>query len=247
MTAPTWIVADAHAGANPETDAALLALFVEARARKAHLLIMGDLFTAWLGPKKFHTPLQARLLDELVLLRRAGGRVQFVIGNRDYLAEAQRGLAFDDVLGPESMVSLGGIPTLLHHGDGLNARDWSYRGWRALSRSGVSETFLGALPQQWGRRLVHRTERQMAPLNAGHKTGQLPRAALHALAARAQTQGAQRVLVGHFHQDTVLEAAVVVVLAPAFADTGRILEVKSADLVSVSARSLIASRPRLVR
>ncbi len=238
MNAPTWVVADAHAGAHPESDAALLDLLVKARAVKARLLIMGDLFTAWLGPNKFHTPLQARLLDELVLLRQAGGEVRFVVGNRDYLSEAQRGLAFDEVLGPESTLNLAGTPTMVHHGDGLNDRDWSYRGWRRLSRSPAAETLLGALPGAWGRRLVQRTERQMAPMNASHKSGRLPHDALLALADRAQAAGAARVVVGHFHQDTVIDGAVAVVLAPAFADTGRILVATEAGLKSRPAATL---------
>jgi UDP-2,3-diacylglucosamine hydrolase len=203
---PTWILGDPHVGHDRAADDALLALLRDAADQQVDLVVMGDLFVAWIARDRFLTDDQRRVVDALRAVRQAGGRVRFVVGNRDYLAGGLAGDAFDVVYEGEAVADVGGVPTMLLHGDGLNPEDRPYRAWRALSRSRIATALLERLPGRVGRGLARRTERGLRDVNTKYKTGPLPRAALEAVAARAAKAGARRVLVGHFHDDATIEA-----------------------------------------
>lgn len=222
---PQWVLADPHGGHDPDADRALVRLLAQAARARADLLIMGDLFVAWLAPERFWTPLQRRVLEGVAAVRAAGGQTRFVVGNRDYLVEALLGTVFDQVLTDEAVVPVAGRPTLVCHGDRLNRADWPYLMWHRLSRSGPAEALLGLLPGAAGRALAARTEARMARVNTRYKTGVLPLGALEALGRRAAAQGAARALVGHFHHDRVLPVAdgAPVVVAPGWFEHRRIL------------------------
>jgi UDP-2,3-diacylglucosamine hydrolase len=222
---PQWVLGDPHGGHDRRADEALVALLARAAAERVDLVVMGDLFVAWLAPERFWTPLQRRILEALAAVRAAGGQTRLVVGNRDYLAETLAGSVFDAVYPDEVVVPVAGRPTLLCHGDRLNPADWPYHTWRRLSRSAPVEAVLRRLPGPAGRALAARTEARMAGVNARYKTGQLPLAALEALGRRAAAQGAARALVGHFHHDRVLPVAggAPVVVAPGWFEHRRVL------------------------
>jgi UDP-2,3-diacylglucosamine hydrolase len=223
---PTWIIADAHAGAHPQSDRALLDLLDALTTRRADLLIMGDLFLAWLAPPRFWTPFQREVMDRLAALKRMGRVLRFVVGNRDYLVkEALSGTIFDAVHEDGAIVELGGEPTLVAHGDLANGRDLAYRAWRRISRSGPATRLLSSLPAAVGRSLAERTERRLSSTNRRYKSGELPIAALEALGRSAQERGAARVIVGHFHHDRALDVSggAPVIVAPGWFEHRRIL------------------------
>lgn len=221
----TWILADAHGGQDRTTDDALVELLGRARHRASTLLVLGDLFTAWLGPARFHTPLQREVVARLEALRAVGTRVELVVGNRDYLMGALVGSALDAVHEGESLVDVAGVPTLVAHGDRINPDDLAYHAWYRLSRGAFARGLLALLPGRAGRALAASTERGLDGTNQAYKTGDLPIAALEALGRRAARRGAARALVGHFHHDRVLDVGggAPVVVAPGFVDHQRIL------------------------
>lgn len=227
-------MADPHGGANAEADRALIEWLERLQTRE--LLILGDLFAAWLGEERLLTPLQKNVLDKLVQLRARNTSIIFVAGNRDYLAEAQLGRAFDRVIEDEAVIDLGGVPTLVAHGDRLNKDDRAYHLWRALSRSKPALAAVRALPGPVAAKIAADIERRLAGTNAAYKTGALPMAALEAFGRRAAQLGASRGLVGHFHHDRLLDVrdGAPVVLAPSWLDQRRVLHVENGALVSVT-------------
>ncbi len=227
MRGPVWILGDAHGGGNAEGDAALLRLVRQARRLERDLLIMGDLFVAWLGPPRFWTSFQQQLLEDLRSLRQTGARVELVVGNRDYLAQTLTGDVFDAVHGGPVLLDLAGTPTWLLHGDGLVAADGFYRAWRAISRSAAVEALLHRLPGPTGQRLASDLEARLAKTNQRYKTGVLPLPELLAVGREALARGAARAITGHFHHDRVVDAAVPVYVAPGWQEHRRILEATS--------------------
>ncbi len=197
---PLWIVGDAHAGIDPDSDRALVELFSTAPTAGADLLLMGDLFVAWLGPERFWPPHHRPVLEALRAARHGGCRVTMVVGNRDYLCEALAGDVFDEVIGRPGRRRIGGQPTWLLHGDGIVPEDRAYRRWRSISRSRVARAILRRLPAAVGRALPAWTERGLRHTNADYKTGAVPVRALREVARSAKTGGARRCLMGHFHQ-----------------------------------------------
>ena len=232
---PTWVLADPHGGHEGPDDRSLVELLRAAADRQVDLLIMGDLFVAWIGHPRFWTPYQAEVMAAIRAVRHAGGRARFVVGNRDYLVkENLRGAYFDEVFDGEVVTDVAGVPTLLAHGDTVNPDDRRYLAWRALSRSRPVGALLGRLPGPVGRRLALDTERRMARLPNAYKATALPRAHLEALGARAQAAGARRALVGHFHADetVVPQRGVPVIVAPGWVDHRRVLIADGERLVS---------------
>lgn len=220
-----YVLADAHAGADPEADRALLEFLRSLGSDE--LLILGDLFRAFVGLPQFWGPAERRVLDALTELRRRGGRVRFVVGNRDYLIRPFPALPIDEVIEDRAVIDLGGQPTLVTHGDRLDPEDHFYRAWHRLSRGRLAGFVLARLPGFVGRSLASRTERALSHTNRAYKAGPLPTEALRALGMEAAALGARRALVGHFHHDQTLEVpdGVPVRLAPAWLDHRRVLRV----------------------
>jgi len=221
----TWVLSDPHGGGDEASDRALLDLLDRARGR-ADLLILGDLFTAWLGPARFHTPFQRAVLTRLLAVRASGKQVRFVVGNRDYLVE-DRFLpgVFDQIYGGESLVDVEAVPTLICHGDGLAPDDWPYRVWRRFTRGRVATRALERIPAAVGRTVAAGAARALSPLNGRFKTGSLPVGALEALGRRAFDCGAARALVGHFHHGHTIRVpgGAPVQIAPAFSEHREVL------------------------
>lgn len=222
---PQWILADPHAGQEPEADAELVQTLHAAARFGADLLIMGDLFVAWLAPERFWSPRQRTILEAIQAVRAAGGRTRFVVGNRDYLVPDLQGTVFDAVYSAEVVTEVAGRPTLLSHGDGLNPEDRPYLAWRALSRSPLFTAGLRRLPPELGRALATRTEARMAGMNPQYKSGALPVALLESLGRRAAFRGAEQALVGHFHADQRVEVpgGVPVICVPGWCEKRHLL------------------------
>jgi UDP-2,3-diacylglucosamine hydrolase len=210
----TWVLGDPHAGADPAADRALIELLERGAERAVDLLVMGDLFVAWIALDRFLTPLQRDVLARFEAIRARGGTIRFVVGNRDYLAERMIGRAFDVVYADETVIDLGGVPTMVVHGDRLNPLDRPYLAWYRVSRSRPVEAIVSLLPASVGARVAVEIEARMRAVNLAYKTGSLPMDGIAALAERAKASGAKRALVGHFHEPRTIEAAVPVVIAP---------------------------------
>jgi UDP-2,3-diacylglucosamine hydrolase len=195
------VLADAHIGGPGGPAAPLVAQLAPLPAQGCgRLVVLGDLFQAWVGHPRFETPDVVAVVAALRALRRAGVRVDYVEGNRDFfLAGSPYADAFD-TLGREVSFTAGGRRYLAVHGDGLDDRDWQYRFWRDLSKSRLSRWLVGRVPGRLARRLVERTERRLSRTNFKHKVA-IPEAAVRAYAELRLPEGFDAMLVGHFHEE----------------------------------------------
>ncbi len=196
----TALLADAHLsgpGGPAGPLVAQLGMLPDLGCRR--LVLMGDLFQAWVGLRRFETPDIAATVGALRQLRRRGVAIDYVEGNRDFfLAGGPYADAFDRVA-TEVSFQVDGVRYLAVHGDGLNDDDWRYRFWRSLSKSPVSRVFAGCVPGGVARRLVASTEQRLSHTNFKHRH-ELPRAAIHRYAERRLAEGHDVLLLGHFHE-----------------------------------------------
>ncbi len=163
------------------------------------LVLLGDIFQAWVGLPRFETPEIARFVAGLRDLKKRGLRVDYVEGNRDFfLAKSPYRDAFDSV-GLETSFVAEGVRYLAVHGDGLNDRDWQYRTWRRLSKSLPVELAMRTLPRRLARRMVTSTDRRLANTNFKHRAA-LPEEAIRGFAGRRLAEGHDVLLLGHFHE-----------------------------------------------
>jgi UDP-2,3-diacylglucosamine pyrophosphatase LpxH len=199
QTRAVALLADAHLSGRGGAAGPLVAeLAALPAAGCRRLVVMGDLFEAWVGHQHFETADVAAIVAALRGLRRRGLRIDYVEGNRDFfLAGSPYADAFDEV-SDEIAFEDGGTRYLAVHGDGLVEDDWKYRFWRRLSKSGASRLLAGRIPGPLARRLVTATERLLSRTNFKHRR-RLPEAAIRRYAERRLAEGHDVLLLGHFH------------------------------------------------
>ena len=197
------LIADSHVG-GPGGPAGPLVEQLQALPGQGcrRLVLMGDLFQAWVGFSHFETADVTAVVAALRDLRRQGIEIDYVEGNRDFfLAGSPYADAFDRV-GLETAFTVGGVRYLAVHGDGLNDRDWKYRFWRRLSKSAPVRFAVCHTPRRLAHRAVHSTEKRLSQTNFKHRSA-LPEEAIRRYAERRLAEGHDVLLLGHFHEPRV--------------------------------------------
>ncbi|MEL6715880.1 MAG: hypothetical protein AAFP86_19025, partial [Planctomycetota bacterium] len=123
------------------------------------LIVLGDLFDVWVGPKQARLAGSERVLRALRRLVDAGTAVEVVPGNRDTLLGAAFERATGATLWREGFVAtLGpaGRRVAFVHGDALCTLDRGYQRLRRLLRSGPVRWASRRAPLWFARRIGHR-------------------------------------------------------------------------------------------
>lgn len=135
--ASSLFVSDLHLSEErPEANERFIA-FVEDTAREAAALyVLGDLFEYWIGDDDLGEPFNAVMAGFFASLVQGGVPVFLMHGNRDFLMGERFCRATGaQLLADPAVVDLGGVKTLLMHGDTLCTDDLDYQGWRRTARS----------------------------------------------------------------------------------------------------------------
>jgi UDP-2,3-diacylglucosamine hydrolase len=138
--AATLFISDLHlSGERPAINERFFEFLHEQASRAAALFVLGDLFEYWIGDDELDAGGEAlgpRVAAALGELSRQGVTVALMHGNRDFLigrrfAEASGARLLED----PSVEKIGGVRTLLMHGDTLCTDDHDYQAWRRTARS----------------------------------------------------------------------------------------------------------------
>lgn len=169
---PHLFVADLHLSAERPQLYEVFLRFLDERARNAAALyILGDLFEYWVGDEDAEDEFNRQVIAALHRLVQSGVPVYFMHGNRDFLlgqrAAREGGL---QLIADPTLIEIGGMPTLLMHGDTLCTDDVVYQQARARwRRPAIMRAFL-MLPLRWRRSIgarlrakSERTKRQTRP------------------------------------------------------------------------------------
>ena len=175
--------------------------FLAGPARKAkRLTILGDLFDYWAGDDDLADPFNAGIVTALRDLSDRGIQIEFMAGNRDFLI----GDAFAEAAGlsllPDPVVrDIGGVKTLLTHGDELCTDDPDYQRFRTQVRDPAWQATFLARPLAERKREI---EALRARSEAEKKVK--PMAIMDVNAAAVATalaeHGAQAMIHGHTHR-----------------------------------------------
>src|SRR5262245_51827869 len=103
------LIADAHLGGPGGSAGPLVAQLAALPAQGCdRLVLMGDLFQAWIGFPRFETEEVAAIVSALRKLRQQGVEIDYIEGNRDFfLAGSPYADAFDRI-GLETAFEVGG-------------------------------------------------------------------------------------------------------------------------------------------
>jgi UDP-2,3-diacylglucosamine hydrolase len=192
-------IGDLHLDAGDAACAETLVRFLERERNAPALVILGDLFEAWVGPAHARLPGARATVEALAHWTRAGRALHVVPGNRDFLL----GEAFERASGarlhPSGFVArLLGERTLIVHGDELCTLDVRYQRMKRVLRSTAVTALAPRLPSALAlavaRRLRARSVRAVAAKPSA-ETAQQP----GEVERLAREVGADCVLVGHAH------------------------------------------------
>lgn len=133
-------ISDLHLAAErPAINERFFDFLREQAARAERLFILGDLFEYWIGDDELEAPgdpLARSVVDALAALSRRGVSVALMHGNRDFLIGRRFCAATGArLLEDPTVEKIGGVRTLLMHGDTLCTDDRDYQAWRRTARS----------------------------------------------------------------------------------------------------------------
>jgi UDP-2,3-diacylglucosamine hydrolase len=139
-------ISDLHlSAATPRTCDRLIG-WLESHANVARdLWILGDLFEVWVGDDTIDDPLEREWLEPILRALRAfsaplkgsgPGTIRLIRGNRDFLlGERFAQTALIKIVDEPAELTIGGVPTLLLHGDTLCTDDVAYQAFRQEVRT----------------------------------------------------------------------------------------------------------------
>jgi UDP-2,3-diacylglucosamine hydrolase len=198
---PTLLLSDLHL--SPEHAAAVEAFrtFARGPARDAAAVyILGDLFDAWIGDDQRREPFARAIVAALRGISDAGVPVYVARGNRDFLLGSDFAAAAGATLLPEqTLVELGGVETLLTHGDEFCTDDVDYQRYRAWARDPRQQRRLLRLPYRV-RRLVAAWLRRGSRSATARKPDAILDVNAGAIEQAFHRLGVVRMIHGHTHR-----------------------------------------------
>jgi UDP-2,3-diacylglucosamine hydrolase len=194
-------ISDLHLDeARPEANEQFIE-FLETKARAAQALyILGDFFEYWIGDDDLDAPFNAVMAALLQQLTAAGVALYLMHGNRDFLVGERFCAATGAELLPDPSVrEIGGVRTLLVHGDTLCTDDLDYQNWRRVARSPEWQREFLAKPRAERRGVIHGLrEKSKAVIQA--KPAEIMDVNDQAVAQAMQRHGVTRLVHGHTHR-----------------------------------------------
>jgi UDP-2,3-diacylglucosamine hydrolase len=194
-------VSDLHLSPQrPAMRAAFLRL-LRTQARNAEALyILGDMLDYWIGDDDLAEPEHAELATELRALADSGRGLYFMPGNRDFLLGERFATAAGLViLCDPTRIDIGGVPTLLLHGDTLCSDDLDYQTFRRqVHEPGWQRQFL-ARPRSERREIALRL-RTESESSQQLKSNEIMDVSPRAVEEAFRVHACSRMIHGHTHR-----------------------------------------------
>jgi len=180
--------------------AAFVRLLQSGARRAGALYILGDLFDYWIGDDELEEQEHGELAAELGALAQSGCGVYFMPGNRDFLLgqrfAAAAGLS---ILADPTCVEIGGVPTLLLHGDTLCSDDVDYQTFRRQVHDPRWQQEFLARPRAERREIAQRLRAQSISSQQA-KAEPIMDVSVPAVEAAFRAHDCTRMIHGHTHR-----------------------------------------------
>jgi len=163
----------------------------------ADWLFLGDVFDVWVGLPGMTSDAQRSFLSWVRERRRGGRWVGLWMGNREFFLDCYAEIF--DLMGEGTEGSIEGENLAFEHGDLINPRDWQYRMWNRISRSGPMWLLFRAMPGKLAAFIAAKLEKQMRTTNRAYRLV-FPR---EAFLAAAKAHAPSVFITGHFHTHEV--------------------------------------------
>jgi UDP-2,3-diacylglucosamine hydrolase len=175
--------------------------FLEDKARSADALyILGDFFEYWIGDDDLAEPFNAVIAGLLKDLTGRGVQLSLMHGNRDFLiGERFCAATGARLLDDPTLAEIGGVKTLLMHGDTLCTDDLEYQAWRRKARSPEFQAQFLAKPLAERRRAIVQM-REKSKQVVQEKTAEIMDVNDDAVRQALRRHGVRRLIHGHTHR-----------------------------------------------
>lgn len=192
--------ADLHLQASDPAGLERAALLLRFSQRHSdHLYLLGDVFDLWTSAALLHLPEMQSLYGAFRDVARAGLRVRFLPGNRDFNLTEEVGKDLGLEVGGEALrCHHGGLALHLCHGDEFLLRDRSYQRYKRWVRSAPVRFLARRLPAPLALRMARRIRRysqQVVPDKTPERLAIVEEAVMACFAT-----GARGVVCGHVHR-----------------------------------------------
>lgn len=144
---PVYFISDLHLDKDKPHLTEILLRFLRDKAPSAKALyLLGDIFEVWVGDDDTD-PMMADVAQALRTLVNTGVPVYFMHGNRDFLVKERYAERCGFTLMEDPTVQvIGGVKTLLSHGDLYCTDDAAYQAFRSKSRTPQWQQKILSLP-----------------------------------------------------------------------------------------------------
>jgi len=185
--------------ANPHEIHAFVASLAPLAGRADTLIILGDLFDAYLGREDFLHPVFDHLRAAIRFLHDRGCPTYLVRGNRDVLLSANDGEQLGFVVVDSILLEMPQGPrVLLTHGDAFCLADLPYQRLRRILRFPGLRALLRGLPL-WLRRRIARRLRGYSVLEVARKPLDSLALTLNQVAETMTEAQVEFAVIGHLH------------------------------------------------
>lgn len=199
----TLIIADLHLSPNEPQIVAKFHEFMDTIAPQAEaLILLGDIFERWLGDDD-NSKFNQAIIQKLQQLHQQGVKLKFMHGNRDFaIGECFAQQTGCELLADTYVQTLGGVATLLLHGDTLCTDDIAYQRYRQRIRNPKMLAKLSRLPL-WVRRAIGAYLRLRSRWYQRDGVTMLSDVNPQAVVATWQQHQVMRMIHGHTHQPAI--------------------------------------------
>lgn len=194
------LISDLHVGTDGgRVLAGLDAAIAVAREQADALFVLGDLFDSYVCRGQIRVGIWREVAERFRKAADDGLRIVVLVGNRDFLLGDEFVQASGAELVPGGYrLRMGGVDTLLVHGDELCQNDLPYQRAKRWLRHPITRWIARRLPVSLARRAAEKARKKSQQvIHSGDQTRFLP--SERAVAA-AFAGGAQRLVFGHIHR-----------------------------------------------
>lgn len=199
-----YLIADVHLNQinqyNTDNFLKFLTIFGNSDAEK--LIILGDLFSNWIGIDDILTDFQKRIIIEIKSAKKKR-EIVFLYGNRDYFVDELCESPFDYVM-EKFIIEKDGEKILFEHGEKINDEDRKYLMWSLITRTGFVKAFIKSLPSNFVKKLAKKLEESLSKTNYENKIA-IPFDKIRNYCKVLKEDNFTHIFLGHFHKDVELE------------------------------------------
>ena len=194
-------ISDLHlTGSQPRTVQRFVRLVEELGSQGRELVILGDLFEYWAGDEEAAEGIGATVGGALRSLTQRGTPVYLMHGNRDVLLGDGFARATGAVfLADPCRTELGGVATLLAHGDAYCTLDTAYQAFRRRARDPRWQRLFLAWPLRLRRALIAQL-RRLSEAGKKRMAAQIMDVTPEAIEQALRSAGVRRMIHGHTHR-----------------------------------------------